>query len=130
MALAPEVVQCMPLQPGPDHHFAPSFQDAGRRAETQCVKLRVAHTTPIAKDVHRALGRLVGGMDMGAECVNDGAQFSVIQFGTTRRGPSFGLWADGTEDRLSGSVQGFFSVVPIQDRNGLGKQLRSGVPNK
>ena len=110
-----------PLQPGPDHHFAPSFQDAGRRAETQCVKLRLAHTTPIAKDVHRALGRLVGGMDMGTECVNDGAQFSVIQFGTTRRGPSFGLWADGTEDRLSGSVQGFFSVVPIQDRNGLGK---------
>ena len=65
---------------------------------------------------------------MGTKCVNDGAQFSVIQFGTTHRGPWFGLLAGGTKDRLSGSVQGFFGVV-IQDRNGLGKQLGASVPD-
>jgi hypothetical protein len=63
---------------------------------------------------------------MGTECMDDGTQSSVIQFGTTRRGPWFGLLAGGTKDRLSGSVQGFFDVVPIQDLNGLGKPCLSG----
>jgi len=66
---------------------------------------------------------------MGTECVHDGTQFSVVQFGTTRRGPWFGLWAGGTKDRLSGSVQGFLGVVAIQDRDGLGKQLCTRVPD-
>ena len=66
---------------------------------------------------------------MGTERADDGTQFSVIQFGTARRGPWFGLWAGGTKDRLSGAVQSFFDVVPIQDLNGLGKQLPGGVPD-
>src|ERR1019366_1842599 len=114
---------------GSDHDFASGFQDASGSAQTLCVKLRVSHTTAIAKDVRRAFGRLVGGTDMGTECMDDGTQSSVIQFGTARRGPGFGLLAGGTKDRLSGSVQGFFDVVSIQDLNGLGKQLRGGVPD-
>jgi hypothetical protein len=66
---------------------------------------------------------------MGTECMEDGTQFSVVQFRTARHGPWFGLLAGGTKDRLSGAVKGFFDVVPIQDLNGLGKQFLGGVPD-
>jgi hypothetical protein len=66
---------------------------------------------------------------MGTECMDDGTQFSVIQFSTPRHGPWFGLLAGGTKDRLSGAVKGFFDVVPIQNLNGLGKQFLGGVPD-
>jgi hypothetical protein len=65
---------------------------------------------------------------VGAKRVDDGVQFSVIQFGAARRCPLF-AFAGYAKDRLSGSVQSFFDVEPIQDLNGLGKQFRSGVPD-
>ena len=65
---------------------------------------------------------------MGAERVNNGVQLAIIQFSAARRGPLF-AFAGSAEDRLSGSVQSFFGVVPIEDLSGLGEQFGSRVPD-
>jgi hypothetical protein len=52
---------------------------------------------------------------MGPERSDDGLQLSIIQFGTARRGPWFGFQAGCAGDRLSGSVQRFLDVEPIED---------------
>src|SRR5450755_1822768 len=131
MLLAPETVQCIagPLEPGPDQHFTASLQDAGGGAQGLGMKLRVSHAGAMAEDVQHAFSRLDGRTGMGTEGVDDGVQFSVVQFGAARGCPCFGVVAGGPEDRLSGAVQSLFDVEPIEDLNGLRKQFRSGVPD-
>src|SRR5260370_7696689 len=65
---------------------------------------------------------------MGAESVDDGVQFAIIQFLTADGGPLF-AFTGCAEDRLSSSVQSFFCMEPIEDLNGLGEQFSVGVPN-
>ena len=89
-------------------------------------KFRVTHARAIVEDVQRALGGL--GAGMGAESVDDGMQFAIVEFRAARRGPWFAFAGDA-EDRLSGSVQSFFGVVLIEDLSSLGEQLAGGVPN-
>src|ERR1035437_8584861 len=98
-----------PLEAGSDYHFASSREDAGGGTQTLGVKLRVAHTSAIVEDVHRAFGRLGGGSGMGSKSVHDGVQFAIIQFRAARLCPSF-AFAGCAEDRLSSSVQSFFGV--------------------
>src|ERR1700728_573940 len=92
------------------------------------MELRVSHAGAIAEDVQHAFGRL-GARGMGTERVNNGLQLSIIEFGTARGRPLFGVGAGSPEDRLSGAVESLFDVEPVQDLNGLWKQLRSGVPD-
>src|ERR1035438_1733621 len=112
----------------PDHHFASRLKDAGGGTQSLGVKLWVAHAGAIVKDVHGAFGRLCRGSSMGFESVDDGVQFAIIQFSAARRCPWF-AFAGCAEDRLSGAVQSFFGVEPIEDLSGLGKQFPGGVPN-
>jgi len=49
-------------------------------------------------------------------------QFAIVQFGAARGSPLF-AFAGCAEDRVSGSVQSFFGVVPIENLNGLKFQL-------
>ena len=96
-------VHASPFEPGADHYFAPSLEDAGGGAQTLGVKLRVAHASAIVDNVQRAFGRFGGASRMGAERMDDGMQFAIVQFRATRRGPLF-AFAGCAEDRLSGSV--------------------------
>ncbi|MGI8741799.1 MAG: hypothetical protein ACR2NN_04355 [Bryobacteraceae bacterium] len=52
---------------------------------------------------------------MRPERADDGAQLSIIQFSTARRGPRFGFQTGCAESGLSGSMQGFFGMEPIED---------------
>jgi hypothetical protein len=54
---------------------------------------------------------------------------SIIQFGAALRGPWLGFQAGCAGDRLSGSVQRFLDVEPIEDLDSLRKQFRGGVPD-
>ena len=66
---------------------------------------------------------------MGPKRADDGAQFSIIQFGTARRGPQFGLRGGCVKDRLSSPVQSFFGMEPIKDLDGARKQFLGCVPD-
>src|SRR5215469_7142503 len=65
---------------------------------------------------------------MEAELVDNGVQVALIQFRAARRCPLV-TFAGCAEDRLGGSVQSFFGVVPIENLSGLGKQFLSRVPD-
>jgi hypothetical protein len=93
------------------------------------MELGIAHATAVAKNVEGTFCRFLGGIDMRPERSDDGLQLSIIQFGTARRGPWFGFQAGCARDRLSGSVQRFLDVEPIEDLGGLRKQFRGGVPD-
>lgn len=113
-------VHASPLEPGTDNHFATGFENPGRGTKTLGVKLRVAHASAVVEDVHRTLDRLGGESGMGAERVNNGVQFAIVQFSAASRCPLF-AFAGCAEDRVSGSVQSFFGMVSIEDLSGLGK---------
>ena len=66
---------------------------------------------------------------MGPERSDDGVQLSIIQFGTARCGPGLGFRAGGAKYRLSGSVQSFFGMEPVENLDGLRKQFRGSVPD-
>jgi hypothetical protein len=59
---------------------------------------------------------------MGTEGVHDVMQFAIVQFRTPRRCPLV-AFAGCPEDRLIGSVQSFFVMVPIENLSGLGEQF-------
>src|ERR1022692_2039837 len=121
-------VHASPLKPGTDRHFAAGLEDAGGGTETLGAKFRVTHASAIVEDVQRAFGGLGAGSEMGTESVDDGMQFALIEFRAARRCPWF-AFAGYAEDRLSGSVQSFFGVVPIENLCSLGEQFPGGVPN-
>src|ERR1022692_1433496 len=121
-------VHASPLKPGTDRHFAAGLEDAGGGTETLGAKFRVTHASAIVEDVQRAFGGLGAGSEMGTESVDDGMQFALIEFRAARRCPWF-AFAGCAEDRLSGSVQSFFGVVPIENLCSLGEQFPGGVPN-
>jgi hypothetical protein len=91
------------------------------------VKLRVAHAGSIAEDIQRAFDRFGAGI-IGTKLVDEGTQFSVIQFGAARFSPLFSL-GGCAEDRLGSSIESLFDAESIQDLNGVGKQVHSGIPD-
>ncbi len=130
MAFAPLTVQCMPdrLRRVPISPLCIHLADAGGGTVNPGVKFLVSHAGAIAEDVQRALGGLGGSSGMRPESMDDGVQLAVIEFRAARRCPLLGF-AGGTEDRLRGSVQSFFGMVPIEDLSSLWKQFRGGVPD-
>jgi len=77
------------------------------------------------------IAHLIGSSEEAAwrrESVDNRSQFTFIQFLASRIHPHFAC-TDRAEGRLRGSVQSFFSVVPIQNLSGLGEQFCSRVPD-
>src|SRR5437899_12077972 len=121
-------VHARSLKPSANRHFAAGLEDACGGTETLGSKFRVAHASAIVKDVQRAFGRLGTGSGMGTEGVDDVMQFAIVQFRAPRRCPGV-AFAGCAEDRLSGSVQSFFGMVPIENLRGSGEQFPGGVPD-
>src|SRR5207249_9523425 len=107
-------VHASPLEACSDHHFASRFEDAGGGTQTLSVKLRVAQASAIAEDIQRTLGRRGRGIGVGSESVDDGVKFAVIQLSAARRCPWF-AFAGCAEEGLSGTVQRFFGMEPVED---------------
>ena len=131
MTLAPETLQCMParLSRVPIATLHPGLQDARGGAQILRMELWIAHATAVANNVGGAFSRFVGETDIRPERSDDGLQLSIVQLGTARCGPRFGFRVGCAKDRLSGPVQSFFGMEPVQDLDGLRKQFRDGIPN-
>ena len=70
--------------------FASGLDDVRRDAQALGAELRIAHPVAVPEHVVNALSRLGRGLDMDAQCGDDGAQPAGFEFGTAVPGPPVG----------------------------------------
>ncbi len=117
------------FETGADGHLASGFYNAGGSAQALGVELRVAHTVSVGLEIVKAAARFLGARDLAADGVEQGLEFSGVEFFFSTFCPLGCAWMSDTVEGFSEITQVLFGMIAVHDLGGIRKVILGDVPD-